>query len=191
MSPVQTTPGPLLCNLDPNRPLKPSRENLTMDTFKVNGASLEYQASGSGEAVLLVHGAIVADSFAPMLDGSDLRENYQVITYHRRGFCRRAPASEGRTLSDDGADVVALLDHLGVAKAHVVGHSSAVRSRCNWRWTHLTVCTASASWSHPCSRSQRPRDSSPVSDPWSRSSKPGTSPALCSPSLNWSEGQTR
>jgi 3-oxoadipate enol-lactonase len=94
-----------------------------MDTFKVNGASLEYQASGSGEAVLLVHGAIVADSFAPMLESSDLREKYQVITYHRRGFCGSAPASEGRTLSDDGADVVALLDHLGVAKAHVVGHS--------------------------------------------------------------------
>jgi pimeloyl-ACP methyl ester carboxylesterase len=96
---------------------------LTVDTFKVGGASLEYEASGRGEAVLLVHGAIVADSFAPMLDRSDLRAKYQVITYHRRGFCGSAPASDGRTLSDDATDVVALLDHLGVAKAHVVGHS--------------------------------------------------------------------
>jgi len=94
-----------------------------MDTFKMNGASLEYEAGGSGEAVLLVHGAIVADSFAPMLDRGDLREKYRVITYHRRGFGGSAPTSDGRTLSDDGADVVALLDHLGVAKAHVVGHS--------------------------------------------------------------------
>jgi hypothetical protein len=45
-----------------------------------------------GEAVLLVHGAIVADSFAPMLDRCDLRAKYQVITYHRRGFCGSAPA---------------------------------------------------------------------------------------------------
>jgi len=94
-----------------------------METFQVNGASLEYQTSGRGEAVLLVHGAIVADSFTPMLDRSDLRENYHVITYHRRGFCGSAPTSEGRTLSDDATDVVALLEHLGLAKAHIVGHS--------------------------------------------------------------------
>jgi pimeloyl-ACP methyl ester carboxylesterase len=73
--------------------------------------------------LLLVHGAIVADAYEPMLEQSDLTDRYRAITYHRRGFAGSAAVSPGRTLSDECVDAVALLDHLGVPKAHVVGHS--------------------------------------------------------------------
>jgi pimeloyl-ACP methyl ester carboxylesterase len=94
-----------------------------MDRFNVGGAGLEYLARGSGEPLLLVHGAIVADSFDPMLEESDLTDHYRVITYHRRGFAGSAAAPPDRTPSNECGDAVALLDHLGAAKAHVVGHS--------------------------------------------------------------------
>jgi pimeloyl-ACP methyl ester carboxylesterase len=84
---------------------------------------LEYAVTGAGEAVVCLHGAFVADAFQPLLAEPILADRYQLITYHRRGY-----ASSGRTLgptsmTQQAADCRALLAHLGVKRAHVVGHS--------------------------------------------------------------------
>jgi pimeloyl-ACP methyl ester carboxylesterase len=93
------------------------------DRVPIEGGELEYGVRGSGEPVLLIHGAILADAFTPLLAQPVLTDRYRLIHYHRRGFagsCRHAgPCS----LSQQAADARALLDHLGVERAHVVGHS--------------------------------------------------------------------
>jgi pimeloyl-ACP methyl ester carboxylesterase len=84
---------------------------------------LEYDVQGTGEPVLLIHGAILADAFTPLLTQPALADDYRLIAYHRRGFagsCRHAgPCS----LAQQAADARAVLNHLGVERAHVVGHS--------------------------------------------------------------------
>jgi hypothetical protein len=37
------------------------------DRVPVTGGELEYDVQGMGEPVLLIHGAILADAFAPLL----------------------------------------------------------------------------------------------------------------------------
>jgi hypothetical protein len=41
-----------------------------VDSIPVAGGSLEAEAFGSGEPVLLIHGSIVADAFFPIIDAS-------------------------------------------------------------------------------------------------------------------------
>ncbi len=39
---------------------------------------LEYETACYGEPVLLIHGALIADSFRPLLGASELTERYRV-----------------------------------------------------------------------------------------------------------------
>lgn len=88
----------------------------------VMGGELEYEVQGEGEPVLLIHGTLVAGSFVPVMNEPALA-NYRLIRYHRRGYAgSTAPADKSNTVQV--ADAVALLRHLGINRAHVVGHSS-------------------------------------------------------------------
>ena len=57
-----------------------------MERVAVNGTDLEFEVRGTGEPVLLVHAAIFADFFAPLLAQSRLTESYRLIHYHRVGY---------------------------------------------------------------------------------------------------------
>jgi pimeloyl-ACP methyl ester carboxylesterase len=92
-----------------------------MDTATIGDATIEFQVRGSGEPLLLIHGAMIADAWEPIID--QLTAGYQVITYHRRGFCGSSPFREANTIAAEAADAVAVLDHLGSDVAHVAGHS--------------------------------------------------------------------
>ncbi|MFT7598424.1 MAG: pimeloyl-ACP methyl ester carboxylesterase [Acidimicrobiales bacterium] len=96
-----------------------------MKTFNIDGGTLEYSVRGDGPPLLLLHGSVVADPWEPMLSFAGLLGDYRVVTYRRRGYGGSLPAQAGRTLSDEGADAVALLDHLDINRAHAVGHSLA------------------------------------------------------------------
>jgi pimeloyl-ACP methyl ester carboxylesterase len=89
----------------------------------IDGAKLEYVASGSGEPVILIHGALIADTFRPLLAESTLAGRYRLILYHRRGYAGSSCASGPVSVAEQAADCRALLRHLGVERAHVVGHS--------------------------------------------------------------------
>src|SRR5215470_194587 len=94
-----------------------------MERARVNGAELEYELKGSGEPVLLIHGSHIGRSFLPLLAQPLLTEKYTPIRYHRRGFLGSAPARGPVSIKDQAADAWALLEHLHMSPAHVVGHS--------------------------------------------------------------------
>jgi pimeloyl-ACP methyl ester carboxylesterase len=90
-----------------------------MDTAQINGVEIAFEVRGEGEPVLLIHGAFVADAHRPL---ADRLTDYRTIRYHRRGYGDSAgtPPSDVAT---HAADARALLEHLGVTSAHVIGHS--------------------------------------------------------------------
>lgn len=94
-----------------------------MERAGTAGNTLEYEVSGRGEPVVLIHGALIADTFRPLLAEPSLASWYQVIGYHRRGYAGSTPTLGPVTLARQAADCRTLLGHLGVERAHVVGHS--------------------------------------------------------------------
>lgn len=95
-----------------------------MKRAPVQGGDVEYEVRGEGEPVLLIHGAFVAASFFPGIDEPPLAD-YRLIRYHRRGFAgSTAPIAPLERQVDDA---VALLRHVGVERAHIVGHSGGGR----------------------------------------------------------------
>lgn len=95
-----------------------------MEHAQVNGVELQYEVVGSGEPMLLMHGAHIADALRPLVDEPAL-ERFRRIRYHRRGLGGSTrPVGDGPTsLALQVDDALGLLDHLGVDRAHVVGHS--------------------------------------------------------------------
>jgi pimeloyl-ACP methyl ester carboxylesterase len=94
-----------------------------VESVNVNGVDLEYEAIGSGEPVLLIS-PVLADGFLPLLSEPALADRYRLIRYHKRGWAGSTHTSPPVSMSDHAADAAALLDHLGVQRAHVAGHSS-------------------------------------------------------------------
>lgn len=84
---------------------------------------LEYEATGDGEAVLLIHGAIVADALLPLTREAALADPYRLMRYRRRGHGGSDPLSVDFSMEQQAQDAAALLTHLGVERAHVIGHS--------------------------------------------------------------------
>ena len=94
-----------------------------MERARTDGAELEYEVSGRGEPVVFIHGAFIADTFRPLLAEPSLAGRYRLILYHRRGYAGSSRASGPVSVAKQAADCRALLHHLGVERAHVVGHS--------------------------------------------------------------------
>jgi pimeloyl-ACP methyl ester carboxylesterase len=94
-----------------------------MKHANVNGVELEYDVTGSGEPVLLIS-PVVADGFLPLVSERALAARYRLITYHKRGWAGSTHTPPPVSIGDHAADAAALLDHLGVRRAHIVGHSS-------------------------------------------------------------------
>ena len=84
--------------------------------------AVEYEARGVGDAVLCIHGAIIADSFAPLMREPALA-GYRLIRYRRRGYGASDPPAGMPTIAEQVSDARALLEHLRVPQAHVVAHS--------------------------------------------------------------------
>jgi pimeloyl-ACP methyl ester carboxylesterase len=95
----------------------------TMERILVGDAELEFDDQGSGEPVILIHGSGPADSFLPVAIEPAVRDDYRVIRYHRRGSAGSSPVQGPVAMTRQATDCRALLGALGIAKAHVVGHS--------------------------------------------------------------------
>ena len=95
-----------------------------MDTriASVNGTELAYVRLGKGTPLLLVHGFPLEGScwsaVAPLL-----AEHFDVIVPDLRGFGRSTTKAGEFTMADLAGDLAALLDHLGIDRAALAGHS--------------------------------------------------------------------
>jgi len=87
---------------------------------------LEYEVGGNadGEAVLLIH-AGTATAYAPLMVEPALADRYRLVRFHRRGFAGSDPFDGPVSIDVFVRDALALLDHLGINHAHVVGHSGS------------------------------------------------------------------
>jgi pimeloyl-ACP methyl ester carboxylesterase len=74
--------------------------------------------------VVLVHAGVFADWFKPLIEERALTDRYRVISYHRIGYAGSTHVSGPITLVQQAAHLRALLRHLGITRAHIVGHSS-------------------------------------------------------------------
>lgn len=88
----------------------------------VDGARIAYSIYGKGDPVLLLHGGLGNSShFGFQLPA--LADRFQVIAIDSRGQGRSTRTQATITYDMMAADVVAVLDHLGIARASVVGWS--------------------------------------------------------------------
>jgi pimeloyl-ACP methyl ester carboxylesterase len=91
----------------------------------IDGIELEYVSQGSGEPVVLIHNGAGVDWYQPLFGEPALAERYRLITYHRAGYAGSSRVDGPLLFSDEAARCVALIRHLGIERAHVVGHSSS------------------------------------------------------------------
>lgn len=86
---------------------------------------LEYDTVGHGEHVVLIHHGAGADWFAPLFDESMLTQRHRLVRYHRQGYAGSSPLTGELTFSREAETFRALMRHLDIRRAHIVGHSAS------------------------------------------------------------------
>lgn len=88
----------------------------------VNGLEMYYEIHGSGEPLVLLHGAYMTiDSMGEIVPR--LAESRRIIAVELQGHGRTADVDRPLTYEQMADDVAALLRHIGVGKADVFGYS--------------------------------------------------------------------
>jgi pimeloyl-ACP methyl ester carboxylesterase len=93
--------------------------------FDSGGVRIRYVDHGAGLPVVLVHGftANIERSWIETGVLPDLARDYRVIALDLRGHGRSDKPHDPRAYDEVGLDVIRLLDHLDISRAHVVGYS--------------------------------------------------------------------
>ncbi|HWM93151.1 MAG TPA: alpha/beta hydrolase [Thermoanaerobaculia bacterium] len=99
------------------------------EVFDSNGVKIRYVTEGTGEPVVLIHGWMADSSMwgqdrsgNTKLTGAD---GFQLIALDCRGHGKSDKPHEPEKYGPEmAADVVRLLDHLKIEKAHLIGYSS-------------------------------------------------------------------
>ena len=88
----------------------------------VNGLKLYYEVHGDGRPLVLLHGAYMTiDSMAPLVAG--LAQTQRVVAAEMQGHGRTADIDRPITYEQMADDTAALLRHLDIDSADVVGYS--------------------------------------------------------------------
>jgi pimeloyl-ACP methyl ester carboxylesterase len=94
-----------------------------MATAEVNGVQLSYELNGSGDVPLvLVHGSWDSHHVWNLVVPR-LADSFRVLTYDRRGHSQSERPTGPGSVREDVADLAALIEHLGLVPAWVVGNS--------------------------------------------------------------------
>ena len=93
-----------------------------MIPLPVEAGEISYSDRGAGETVVLVHAGVFSDWFLPLSESRAL-DSFRVIRIRRAGYAGHEP-SRHLTIADHAGHLARLADHLGLAHAHWVGHSS-------------------------------------------------------------------
>jgi pimeloyl-ACP methyl ester carboxylesterase len=93
-----------------------------MATTTANGVDLWVEQEGDGDDVLFISG--LADEGACWVDQvAGLKQRYRLTTFDNRGVGRSSTPEGPFRIADFTADTAALIDSLGIERAHVVGSS--------------------------------------------------------------------
>lgn len=94
-----------------------------MPKARVNSVEIHYEAGGEGTPVMLVAGyGGVGSYWAPQVEA--FAEQFRVILHDHRGHGQSThDTSIDYSVDQMADDIVGLMDHLGIEKAHYVGHS--------------------------------------------------------------------
>jgi hypothetical protein len=86
--------------------------------------TLEYRVTGTGDAVVLIHGGLFADGLEPLARAHLLSARHRVLEWHRVGYARSGPAAGHADIAAQAAQLAQLMQRIDMPRAHVVGHSS-------------------------------------------------------------------
>jgi pimeloyl-ACP methyl ester carboxylesterase len=93
--------------------------------FTSNGVRIHYVDQGTGEPVVLVHGYtnFIERNWIETGVLPNLAKDHRVIALDLRGHGRSDKPHDPKAYAELGQDVVRLLDHLNIVRAHIVGYS--------------------------------------------------------------------
>ena len=93
-----------------------------MEKIKINDIELAYTRRGKGTPLVLLHGYPLDhhlwDDVAPLLE-----DTFELILPDLRGFGESTTVDSPFTMDDYASDIAGLLNHLGIQKTAIVGHS--------------------------------------------------------------------
>lgn len=96
---------------------------LAGEYFNSDGVRIYYAVEGKGEPVVLIHGWVVDSSMWGAV-ATTLAREFRVIALDCRGHGKSDKPHDPQAYGPQIAqDVVRLLDHLGIVRAHLVGYS--------------------------------------------------------------------
>ncbi len=91
------------------------------------GVSIYYETHGQGEPLVLIPGTGFSCEVWKPFQLPRLPQSLNVILHDPRGCGRSSRLQSDCTIDQMACDVAALLDHLGIDSAHVLGHSMGGR----------------------------------------------------------------
>lgn len=114
----------------------PAQQKPATGYAKVNGISMYYEIHGGGDPVVLLHGAFmtITNNWAVWID--ELSKTRKVIAVEMQGHGRTADGPREITFENLAGDVAALLNHLQIPRADLIGYSmgGAVAMQCAIRY---------------------------------------------------------
>lgn len=93
-----------------------------MPSARSGNADISYAVTGDGDPLLMVMG-FSADARMWMFQTPALSQHYRCITLDNRGTGSSPLPADPFSMEDIAADALAVLDHLGIERAHVLGIS--------------------------------------------------------------------
>lgn len=93
-----------------------------MSNLTLADIDLYYEVHGSGDPIMLIAG-LASDSLSWQSLTTELSRHYCVIVFDNRGVGRTLPHSAESSIQKMADDAIAILDHLGVSSAAIIGHS--------------------------------------------------------------------
>src|SRR5262245_49029589 len=89
-----------------------------LNRSNLNGIELEYEIKGTGEPVILAHAGVLHEFFKPLFNEPALTERYRIVRYHRAGYAGSSRVKGSISIKDHAAHLRALMNHLGIDRAH-------------------------------------------------------------------------
>ena len=93
-----------------------------MSYVNSNGTEIYYESTGHGPAILFAHGA-GGNAAIWFNQIAHFKSKYQCITFDHRSFARSPAPDSSLTIPNFRDDILAIMDHLEVNEAHLVGQS--------------------------------------------------------------------